>query len=63
MLNMAIKGPLWHQAGGGMTLSQSFWKVSKTKILDEVSHVTPLSRLNEMVQYYYLRPKKVMGNM
>ena len=39
MLNMAIKGPLWHQAGGGMTLSQSFWKVYETKILDNVSHV------------------------
>ena len=51
MLNMAIKGPLWRRAGGGMTLSPSFWKVSETKISDKVSHVTPLSELNEMVQY------------
>ena len=34
-----------------MTLSPSFWKVSETKISDKVSHVTPLSELNEMVQY------------
>ena len=51
MLNMAIKGPLWRRAGGGMILSPSFWKVSETKISDKVSHVTPLSELNEMVQY------------
>ena len=51
MLNMAIKGPLWRRAGGGMNLSPSFWKVSETKISDNVSHVTPLSELNEMVQY------------
>ena len=50
MLNMAIKGPLWHWVGSGMTLSPSFWKVSKTKISYKVSHVTPSSKLNEMVQ-------------
>ena len=31
-----------------MTLSPSFWKVSETKISDKVSHVTPLSELNEI---------------
>ena len=51
MLNMAIKGPLWCWAAGGITLSPSFWKVSETKISDKVSHVTPLFELNEMVQY------------
>ena len=51
MLNKEIKGLLWRRAGGGMTLSPSFWKVSETKISDKVSHVTPLSELNEMVQY------------
>ena len=37
-----------------MTLSPSFWKVSETKISDKVSHVTPLSELNEMVQYLHI---------
>ena len=42
-----------------MTLSPSFWKVSETKISDKVSHVTPLSELNEMVQYI---SKRVISN-
>ena len=50
MLNKKIKGPPWCQAGSGMTLSPSFWKVSETKNSDKVAHVTPLSELNEMVQ-------------
>ena len=50
MLDKEIKGLLWRRAGGGI-LSPSFWKVSETKISDKVSHVTPLSELNEMVQY------------
>ena len=28
MLNVAMKSPLWHRAGGRMTLSPSFWKVN-----------------------------------
>ena len=51
MLNKEIKGLLWHWAGSRMTLSPLFWKASKTKISDKVSQVTPLSELNEMVQY------------
>ena len=54
MLNKEIKGLLWRRAGGEMTLSPSFWKVSETKISDKVSLVTPLSELNEMVQYSVL---------
>lgn len=49
MLNKEINGPFWRQAGSMINPVTSFWMVSSTKISDKVSHVTPLSKLNEMV--------------
>ena len=60
MHNKEIKGLLWRRAGGEMTLSPSFWKVSETKISDKVSLVTPLSESNEMVQYSVLTQYSVL---
>ena len=50
MLNKEIKGPPLCWVGSRMTLSLYIWKVSETKNSDKVSHVTPLPKLNEMLQ-------------